>query len=106
MSEITTIQEFADAIGDETKKLVVVDFFTTWCGPCKRIAPFYYSLAEKYHDVGFYKIDADKADVKAVTQACEVKSFPTFCIFIGGKYTSKVLGANESELEKAIRENL
>lgn len=100
--ELKTIEEFANAINNETNKLVVVDFFTQWCGPCKAIAPKFVKLSEKYSDVGFYKIDADNADLAEVTDACMVKSLPTFCFFVDGKYVNSVIGANDQNIEKMI----
>ena len=106
MTNLTTIKEFADAISDQNHKMVVIDFYADWCGPCKKIAPFVYELADKYPEVGFYKIDSDVESVLAVTQACEVSSLPTFCFFINGKYITKLVGANTELLEKMMVENL
>lgn len=43
--------------GDE---LVVVDFFATWCGPCKMLGPVIERAADKFSDVHFYKVDIDE----------------------------------------------
>jgi thioredoxin 1 len=99
--ELKTIEEFANAINVENK-LVIVDFFTHWCGPCKAIAPRFAKLAEKYPMVGFYKIDADNNDLSEVTEACMIKSLPTFCYFINGKFITSITGANDKEIEKFI----
>ena len=51
--------EFEQAVnaGDE---LVVVDFFATWCGPCKMLGPVIERAADKFSDVHFYKVDIDE----------------------------------------------
>lgn len=63
---------------------VFVDFFATWCGPCKRMAPVVAELAGQYNGkVKFYKLDVDKSPSTA--QKYQVGSIPTFIIFNGGK---------------------
>ncbi|KAI4314234.1 hypothetical protein L6164_027165 [Bauhinia variegata] len=47
----------------ETDKLMVIDFYATWCGPCKDMAPIFKDFAEKYTDVEFIKIDVDKLKI-------------------------------------------
>ena len=102
VKELKTTEEFANAIGDEKNGLVVIDFFTDWCGPCKKIAPKFAEFAEKYPAIGFYKINADNENLVEVIDACMVKSLPTFCLFCGGKYVTCTVGANEENLEKLI----
>jgi thioredoxin 1 len=57
--EIADNNEFLRLI--QGPKLVVVDFFATWCGPCVKISPFVEKLGEKYPDVVFLKVDVEKA---------------------------------------------
>ncbi|CAH9125262.1 unnamed protein product [Cuscuta epithymum] len=47
----------------ELNKLMVVDFTASWCGPCKFMAPFIDTMASKYTDVNFIKIDVDEVKV-------------------------------------------
>ncbi|KAJ1507601.1 Cytoplasmic thioredoxin isoenzyme 2 [Coelomomyces lativittatus] len=54
---IETSSEFKRAIAAE--KLVVVDFFASWCGPCKEIAPRFEQMASEFPTVGFYKVNVD-----------------------------------------------
>lgn len=103
--EIKSVEEFTKAIGDEKMGLVIVDFFTEWCGPCKKFAPVYSKMSEKYTNVGFYKVNCEMEDVMEVVEACSIDRFPTFCFFLGGKYIGRMVGADERGLLKMITEN-
>jgi len=64
-------------------KPVIVDFYATWCGPCKRVAPVLEELQEEYGDaIQIYKVDTDKA--RAVSAAFGITSIPSF-LFIPAK---------------------
>jgi thioredoxin 1 len=83
-----------------TDKLVVVDFFATWCGPCRVIAPKVAAFAEEFKNVEFYKIDVD--EVSDVAQELTIKAMPTFVLFKGGERITEVVGANPGALKTAI----
>ncbi|PLN80247.1 thioredoxin [Aspergillus taichungensis] len=81
---------------------VVVDFFATWCGPCKAVAPVVGKLSETYSDVRFIQVDVDK--LKTVATELEVRAMPTFVLFKDGKAQEKrVVGGNMKELEEGIK---
>ena len=64
-------------------KPVIVDFYATWCGPCKRVAPVLEELQKEYGDaIQIYKVDTDKA--RAVSAAFGITSLPSF-LFIPAK---------------------
>ncbi|PYH97161.1 thioredoxin [Aspergillus ellipticus CBS 707.79] len=81
---------------------VVVDFFATWCGPCKAVAPVVGKLSETYPNVRFIQVDVDK--VRSVAQELQVRAMPTFVLYKDGSPLEKrVVGGNMKELEEAIK---
>ncbi len=75
---------------------VLVDFFATWCGPCKMMAPVIDEVAaEKAGAASVYKIDIDENP--DIAQRYGVMSIPTFIVFKGGEAASKTLGAQPKE---------
>ncbi|AEX61860.1 thioredoxin-like protein [Megavirus courdo11] len=106
VKEITNVQEFAEAIGKDTTGLVIIDFYTTWCGPCKAIAPYYEKLSEKYANVAFFKLNSELEGNVSISEVCEIKCLPTFCLFKFGKYVDRVEGADLTKLENLVITNL
>lgn len=86
------------------KKLIFVDFYTDWCGPCLAMAEEVFPLAEvgEYYNKHFVnvKIDAEKGEGLALRKKYEVASFPTF-VFIDPQ-TEKVVHRSSSRQEKEV----
>jgi thioredoxin 1 len=61
------------------KKPMVLDFFTTWCGPCKKMKPFFQETAQQHPDVHFLEIDAER--FASISNTYNVRGYPTF-VFI------------------------
>ncbi|CUS24560.1 LAQU0S17e01684g1_1 [Lachancea quebecensis] len=98
VAQIGSTSEFDQAI--KVDKLVVVDFFATWCGPCKMIAPMIEKFAEQYPSAAFYKLDVDQ--VPEVAQKNEVSAMPTILLFKNGQVVDKVVGANPAAIKQKI----
>jgi thioredoxin 1 len=96
--------KFTDAnFKDETKEgVVLVDFFATWCGPCKMLAPVIEELAGEYEGkVKIGKLDVDENPETAGQFG--VQSIPTIIIFKDGQEVDKMLGFQSKE---ALKEHI
>jgi len=78
---------------------VIVDCYTTWCRPCKDIAPFFQSLASEHPHVQFVKCDMEAESNESLADKLQVKSFPTFLFFYRGVRTDVVVGKNPKALK-------
>ena len=81
--------EFEQAVNADDE-LVVVDFFATWCGPCRMMSPIVDQLADELADVKVCKVDIDQAEALATEYGVEV--VPTFIVFENGEAVKSVSG--------------
>jgi thioredoxin 1 len=97
-----TDENFKKEVTD-AKAPILVDFWATWCPPCKAVAPTVDKLADKYAGkVRFGKVDIDASP--KVAQEFGVQSIPTFLAFKDGKVNGMTLGAvPSSKLEELIK---
>ncbi len=92
--------EITDATLEEvlaTDKLVVVDFWAEWCGPCKMIGPIIEQIGEEYKDkVVVGKVDVDDNDEAAAKYG--IRNIPTVLFIKNGEVVDKVVGAGGKSL--------
>ena len=86
----------------KSAKPVLVDFFATWCGPCKMQAPVLEALAQELGDsVTIGKVDIDQDTELSIQYG--VMSVPTLMVFRDGKITATMVGVQDKEtLRKAL----
>ena len=82
------------------KGTVLVDFWATWCGPCKMIAPFVEAIAQERTDVKVGKIDVDTQPELAI--AHKIMSIPTLLVFKDGQIVDKAIGLRSKEQIEAM----
>lgn len=84
------------------EKLVLVDFWATWCGPCQMIAPVIEKIAEEHENVKVCKVNVD--DEQEIAIKYGVMSIPTLIFFKNGNAIKEVVGFHsKSELEEIIQ---
>ncbi|KAG8287998.1 Thioredoxin-like protein 1 [Homalodisca vitripennis] len=86
-----------------SKNVVVVKFSAAWCGPCKRIAPFFEQMATKYPQSVFLKVDINVCQETALAQG--ISSMPTFVFYKGGEKIDSITGSNTKLLEDKLKEH-
>lgn len=84
-------------------KVVLVDFYADWCGPCKMMAPIVEKLAEEYEGQAVIgKLNVD--DEPFVSSRYRVLSIPTLMFFKDGKEADRIVGAvDKEELENKLK---
>jgi thioredoxin 1 len=101
VAEIKTLEQVKTELKYEG--LVVLDFFATWCRPCKMIAPILEKLATEYSNAHFFKIDVDESP--DVSQEYEVSAMPTVLYFKNGVKIGSVVGANVPQIKSLVEAN-
>lgn len=86
--ELTT--ENFDVEVTEYKGKVLVDFWASWCGPCKMLSPVVDEVAEEVNDVKICKINVDEQ--AALAMKYKVASIPTLVVFNDGEEVNRSLG--------------
>ena len=92
--EITDIEEFNNILNSSNNLYAIIDFYASWCKPCKKISPYFESLSKsnEYEDLDFIKINID--DASEIADNFSVSKLPTFLI----------ISTNNQEVEERLEE--
>ncbi len=86
----------------ETEKVVVIDFWATWCGPCKMMSPVVEEVAKDYSDIKVCKVNVDEEP--ELSNAFKIVSIPTIVVIKNGEIIDSVVGYRPKEdIEKIIK---
>ncbi|SPM37130.1 Thiol-disulfide isomerase or thioredoxin, partial [Mycobacterium rhizamassiliense] len=84
-----TAEQFNETI--EGNDIVLVDFWASWCGPCRQFAPTFAASSEKHPDIVYAKVDTEAEQQLAA--AAQIQSIPTLMAFKKGKLVFNQPGA-------------
>ena len=99
--KIHSMEEFDKLAKDYPDKIVVVDFWAVWCGPCLSFAPVFERLQAEYSkDFIFVKVNVD--EVGSIAQRYRITGIPTTLFLRGGSVIHKVVGAYPDEHMKRV----
>lgn len=104
MARLINSSEFSGLLQED--KLLVVDFFATWCGPCKKLSPTLDEVSEELGEqVNIVKVDVDESEDLAMDYG--IRSVPTVLFFKTGQQVDKFVGAlPKSEIVTKIQAQL
>lgn len=98
------LEEVFKSAGD---KLVVIDFFATWCGPCKVIAPILDGIAAELKDkLVVVKVDIDESEAEELVADHKIEVMPTFVFYRQGQHLDTMSGSNEAKLRELIQKHI
>lgn len=105
MKEIVSASALSNEMSHTKYSLILLDFFATWCGPCKTLGPLLEKMQEKYTNVLFLKINTDKAS--EIAEEYSISAMPTVILLkkqgSSWKIVSRIVGLRQAEIEKAIQ---
>ncbi len=104
MAKIATNTSFDELL--QSEKLVIVDFWATWCGPCRMLSPLLDEVEAEMEDkVEVVKVNVDDAD--EIAMRFRIMSIPTLLFFKNGEMVDRSVGAmSKSALVDKINANL
>lgn len=100
-----TTEEFKDLVFDYTtnqewnfigKKPTIIDFFASWCAPCKTIAPILEELDGEFDDIDFYKVDTENQPELA--QTFQIRSIPSLLFIPMNEKPQMAMGVQPKEV--------
>lgn len=83
-------QEFKEIIAEDNSKLLIMEFYASWCNPCKMLKPVLEELVVKNDDLEIYKVNVDKNS--ALADELDIHSVPTLLFYREGRIIKQLMG--------------
>lgn len=104
MTRIIETEEFKNEVENATET-TIVDFFATWCGPCKMLSPVFEEIDKNVEEAKFLKVDIDKS--LDLARRFEVTTVPTVIVFKDGKEADRLVGfITKQKLEEMVKAHI
>lgn len=100
MSELTITKENFASVVVNSPKPVLLDFWATWCGPCRMVAPLVEQIARERPDIVVGKVNVDEEP--ALAAQFGITSIPTLVVMKNGRITASALGYRPKEQIEAL----
>jgi len=105
--QLTSLQEVSNVV--TLPKLVIIDCYAQWCGPCKTLAPALEALSKAYPAVHVCKVDVDACDIDGIViggTPVSVISLPTIIFTKNGQLVETVVGCHIQKIEQLIQKHM
>jgi len=97
---LSTVEEYTLFLASNPN--CIIDFGAEWCGPCKRIAPFFEKLASQHSDIGFAKVDVDTPEMEPIVNKLVQDGIPMFISYHNSFIQGEVIGASEAAINGLV----
>lgn len=98
MTEVSVMEVNTDnfsQVVEQSGQPVIIDFYASWCQPCKKMSPIFEELSKEFKNVKFVKVNVDHG--RDIAKRYNVSSLPTFVLIKNGQEVSKQVGMISKE---------
>ena len=101
--ELESAEQLSQLLKENSSKLVILDFFTFWCEPCRRLAPELQKIHDNYENVIVVKANAESDELEMLVNKYNVRAFPTLILFHENNVVDNFAGAELNRIMAAVK---